>query len=717
MIDRRHFNKVIALSPLAGILGTGEAIGGNSTATAGRGATSDDSGDTQAGLLHGARSVSGHWQVIPGGYRQDQAKGPGILLIHHSQWNEPYSAKVRVRLSPGEAVREAGLLLHYRNPENFVVFSLAKRKGGCYAILRYEVTPGDSMVVDQARLVADLTDWHEIAVDVFGHHIYAYFDGRPIVNYSFIGVSPPSHASDGIIWPDDPTHGQVGMYTRNAAASLTGFEISRRPKYSNIITPQLARHDPEGRILHRQSYAETMKLFTEWMIGSDAVVDKSRAPEKIRHLPPYLLTNWINSDDIAQIAGIQEFAFNHSLLISGAVRYYAFSGDERVLTMAVRVADWHLANRTPADYTLPYLSPSTVLWEPDGNWKGKAWGLEPDKSAFMGICLLKLWVATGNDKYKEAAVQTAATLRKLQRPDGGWPFRVDPKTGSVKCEYTESALWYVKFYDRVAALTGSSGDRAIARRSLEWLLQNPVKTNDWRRLYGDVPCDVKSYDQWVPLDTAMYLLDHRDGHPHYLDMAREILNWINRIEIVDPGLHQGLPGIIEQTAYVIVLTHHELRLAHFYSKLWQATGKQHYRDLAIQIANSVTWGLMSDGKMRLGLGRAASNIPLVLIYNDQFADIMAAIPDTAPAGENHLLKASSDVGRIKYYNESVIKYSTVGPSEDVLVVATAPHSVTSGGKNLKRVTELEKQEEGWVFNPASKMLYIKHPQKNVAVNF
>ncbi len=717
MVTRRLFNKVLILSPTAGMLGTGGAI----VETSARGvATPGDppvgSGNPKEGLPHGAQPVSGHWQAIAGGFRQDQTQGPGILLVQRPKWNEPYRVKVRLHLSHGEAIREAGLVLHYRNPENFVIFSLAKRKGGSYAILRYKVTPGDNMVADQARVEADLTAWHELTVDAFGHHIYAYFNGQPIVSYSFIGVSPPAHSSDGILWPDDPTHGQVGLYTLDAAAFFTGFEISRPPNDANTITPQVARYNPEGRIHARQSYAETMKRFTEWMMGSDAVVDKSAAPATLRSLPPYLLTNWINSDDVAQIKGIQEFAFNHSMLISGAVRYYAFSGDRRALAIATRVAGWHLANRTPADSTLPYLVPSTVLWQPDGSWKGQEWGLEPDKSAFMGMCLLKLWATTGADKYREAALQIASTLRKLQRSDGGWPFRVDPKTGAVKCEYTEDALGYVQFYDRVAGLTGSADDRAVARRSFEWLLQNPVKTNDWRHLYGDVPCGMESYDQWIPLETAMYLLDHRNGHPHYLDMAREILGWVNRTLVVNPGFHQGLPGIIEQTAYVIVLTHHELRLAHFYSKLWQATREQPYRDLAIQIANSVTWCLMSDGKMRLGLGRAASSIPLVLIYNDQFADIMAAIPEAAPADENHLLRTSSDVEHIDY-SSSQIEYSTVGPSEDVLVVATGPRSVASGGRSLEQVAAVENQEEGWAFDPASKALYVRHRQKEVTVRF
>src|SRR5579863_9161027 len=43
-----------------------------------------------------------------------------------------------------------------------------------------------------------------------------------------------------------------------------------------------------------------------------------------------------------------EFAFNDALFISGAIQYYAFTGDKRPIRMAIQVADWDIANSTPA---------------------------------------------------------------------------------------------------------------------------------------------------------------------------------------------------------------------------------------------------------------------------------------------------------------------------------------------------------------------------------
>ena len=661
----------------------------------------------------GAQLLSGNWVAHNGTASQGDASKEGLALLYEPAWSQPYTAKVMVRVTRPQFASAAGLAVQVSNSNNFVAFSLEVRKSGPYAVLKFRVDPRDgtitqepSLVGDEAPVAVDLGTWHDLSVDVFGPHMFAYLDGKPVAGFSFLGVSAPAHTHDGILWPQDPSHGKVGLYTDHSTAEFKDFSISQKKQYDNIVTPQLPLRDAEGALLPRQSYAETMRQLTEWLINSPSVVDESIAPLPLRKLPPYLLTNWVDSDDMANLRdNINEFAFNHSMLISGAVRYYVFSGDQRALKLAQQVADWHLANRTPADWALPYLPPSTVNWQPDGSWKGQEWGLEPDKSAYMGMALLKLYAATGEERYKSAVLQIATTLRRLQKPDGSWPFRVDPKSGDIKFGYTENALFYVEFYEQVGKLTGNADYQQAATRSLQWLLDNPVKTNDWRSLYGDIKTGKQSYDQWIPLETAMYLLDHREGHAEYLGDVKSILDWVNRTLVMNPGLEPGVPGLMEQTVYRVVLTHHQLRLAELYGKLWNATGDTHDRDLAVQIANSVTWCLMSDGKMRLGLGQNGPRIPMVLIYDDQFADIMTLIPETAPKGETHLLKYSSDVRKIEYRPEEVT-YSTVAPGEEWLVVRAQPVQVTLDGTRMSHPDQA--QGEGWTYDAATGMVHVRH---------
>lgn len=670
--------------------------------------------DFEKALPEKSESLSGEWQAVDGRLRQSKASGAALLLLATPDPKSPYTAKVRVRIPEARTGSEAGLALQVRDARNLVVFSLQQRKGGPYAVLRIQADR-TALVGDQARLEIDLREWHELRAEVHGPHVYGYLDGRPVANYGFLGTPPPSHI-EYKLWAQDPAYGQVGLVSTEAEPEFDDLEVSRQTNYAHIVTPQLGRRDAAGRLLPRQSYAETIRRNTEWMIRSGEVVDRSAMLEQFRSMEPYLISNFVSGDDRLIALQNGEFAFNHASFISNAVRYYVFSGDERALEMSRKVADWEIANSTPENYAAPFLPPSFVAWQKDGTWQGMAWGLEPDKAAFLGISYLKLYAATEEEKYKTAALRIAATLKKLQRPDGSWPFRIDPKTGETKHVYTESQLWYIQFFERIAALTGDKSYLALRDRAFRWLLDNPVKTNRWVGLYGDISSGTESYDHWIPLETLMYLLERRQENPEYLPKALGILDWLNRTLVVNPGFHAGVPGLLEQSTIRWVDSFVELRLGVAYARLWEATGRESYRDLAVQIGNSVTWCLLSDGKMRLGFYYTSQVFPTIPMTNDEYCEIMAAIPETAPRDENHLLRSSSDVRRI-VYNSNGISYRTVNASEDILVVAGQPKSVTAGGKALRRLSRADAKRSGWSYDPVTGALRIRHQEPDVSVSF
>ena len=666
------------------------------------------------GIPAGFESTTGQWTAAQGVLIQGQAEGVSMILAGDSDWND-YSVRVRVRFSVRpQRGAEAGLVLHFRDAKNTLVFSLKHKEGGSFAVLRIEAAPGLRYVGDQAPLSLDLQEWHELRADVHGAEVRCCVDGRHVVDFGFIGA-PPAYNSHGKTWPEDPTHGRAGLLTVHATAEFSDLEVARLTDFSGIVTPQKGRRDDAGRLLPRQSYAETMRRFTEWMIRSDIVTDKAKAPESIRAYPPCLITNFDGADDqLWNIGG--EFAFNHAILITGAVQYYAFCGDRRALDMAVTLADWDIANSTPADAALPHLPPSVVTWHPDGSWEGVDWGLEPDKSAYMAIACLRLHAVTGRQAYRDAALRIADTLVRLRQPDGSWPFRVNPRTGEVQQGYTCSQLWYVWLFERLAAVTGDRSYAEMGEGAFRWLLENPVKTGRWVGLYGDIKSGVESYDQWVALEMAMYLIDRRAENPAYVDQARAILDWVMRVLGVDYGFHPGVPGVVEQSAYRVVLTHHELRLAEVHAKLFEITRDPAHRAQAIEIANSVTWCLMSDGKMRQGFWAHAQAAPLVLCFNEQFCRIMAAIPETAPDGENHILHGAHLFETVRY-ERSRVRYRTLGASLDTLKVAGAPKSVRAGDRALREVEALREGRDGWAYDAQTHLLKVSHRTPDVEITF
>jgi hypothetical protein len=92
--------------------------------------------------------------------------------------------------------------------------------------------------------------------------------------------------------------------------------------------------------------------------------------------------------------------------------------------------------------------------------------------------------------------------------------------------------------------------------------------------------------------------------------------------------------------------------------------------------------------------------------------IMGFIPQTAPDGENHLIRTSGVVRKIVYAPASVV-YTTDCASSEVLKLAFAPKQITVNGKNLPEGNGIDK---GWKFDAKTNVLRLAHDEGEVVVN-
>ena len=87
-------------------------------------------------------------------------------------------------------------------------------------------------------------------------------------------------------------------------------------------------------------------------------------------------------------------------------------------------------------------------------------------------------------------------------------------------------------------------------------------------------------------------------------------------------------------------------------------------------------------------------------YIKHFFDGIAALPEWAPADENHLLKSSSVVQNISY-EPTQISYKTFLPAaKEILRLTKMPKQILVDGKPLKRVDDT-KESEGWSWEKLS----------------
>jgi len=94
-------------------------------------------------------------------------------------------------------------------------------------------------------------------------------------------------------------------------------------------------------------------------------------------------------------------------------------------------------------------------------------------------------------------------------------------------------------------------------------------------------------------------------------------------------------------------------------------------------------------------------------YVRHYIHAMASAPELAPGDEDHLLRSSSIVKKIRYQPSAVIYEIFDNNSEDLLRLRSKPAEITVNGTRLKEVKD--HTSEGWLWRalPSGGVLNLK----------
>ena len=716
-------------------------------------------------------ALSGKWAIRSGLLVQsdpttrseaDLQHGSAVVVLPNPKV-ERCRVKALVKLdNPDQPEAEAGVAVHVEDRNTYIICSIRRGKGDSLYAALTRFGPGydfGRMPGDLVQLPSDQRDlWHQIEVHVDGAHVRAAFNNGVTLTHSFPlveGSMPsfpeevrrPTHVSDQTAdvhlvskWGAEvfQMSGKVGLVTRNTTARFAYLDVGNPPPDTVLHTAFNPPYDGTGRILPRWEYSWIMKKYTKWFLYSRNLVTGGGGSPEAKGTdfdkmmdetgwPPYFFTWATVLDDMGFDSPTQWPTHNGPPTIFGFIQYYVYSGDARPLAAARQWADWMIDSfSTPDDFPFPNLPKSTFgIREEQPLTGGLADLIELDKASYTGLAYLSLYAVTEEAKYLRAAQKISESLFPHQRRDGSFPFRVSLETGEVVGEYTGSQLWHAQLYRKLAHLTGNEDFRQAGERALAWLVEGPVKNNRWWGFYGDNPEDTdsegeKSYDQQTALMTAQWLIDHLHENEEYLACVKGILDYIQEKFAIPDGIHKGVPAIGEQTGWPAFLPHHNMRLAETYARLYGATGDSAAKELALRITNSMTWMVQSDGKYRQGLNSGIENrTSLLLDFNTQLSRIMAEFPETAPDGENHLLYHSGYVKKIRY-DDKAIRYESLTPSQDILVVSFKPKQATINGQPIPEAKTPPQSRSitapaGWLYEPDTGRLIVLHERGTVEI--
>jgi hypothetical protein len=150
---------------------------------------------------------------------------------------------------------------------------------------------------------------------------------------------------------------------------------------------------------------------------------------------------------------------------------------------------------------------------------------------------------------------------------------------------------------------------------------------------------------------------------------------------------------------------------------YEKTGDGTARENAFRSLNYATYFAASDGKIACCGSGAGS--PLFW-FEDGYADAgrsftwaLGAVPDFAPVGQDHLLRASSPVQKVSYGNRR-IEYRTFGKAgTEVLRLNFRPGDVSAGGTRLTEQSDLNK--DGYTVQPLQGgdfVVRVRHTRAN-----
>ena len=374
-----------------------------------------------------------------------------------------------------------------------------------------------------------------------------------------------------------------------------------------MMTVAEVRRDTRGKLLPLQSYDEMIRRgmsfllddHLKWFKGPEETITDENGHVQM----PWVYYSNVQHNGAPFPDSIDRFvsypAFHHSLLIRTFIRYSEYSGDGRALVEAVKLADWNIAHSTPGDWAYRSLPYSTFQEKKPGGFRDKT-GLMPDKAAIMALTYVDLYRATHNPRFLKAAQAIAQTLADRQRPNGTWPFRVDPKTEKVIEEYTSSVIYAVQLFESLDKINGNHRFRAKRDLTWHWLLNGPIKTKEFRGFYEDIVPSPKGRTNYDCLDTIRYLLAKRTEENGYLEIAKDLNTWVEKIFLDRIKGFEPAEGIREQLQCNVVMGIHSLNWASMLYDLAEATGDEKMRKRAIQTANYITYYLQPDNRIVVG---------------------------------------------------------------------------------------------------------------------
>lgn len=387
-----------------------------------------------------------------------------------------------------------------------------------------------------------------------------------------------------------------------------------------------------------------------------------------------------------------------------ALSYYAYSGDVKPLTIAKGLADYCLQHGlTPSNYSWPNFPQSASdagSIEYRGFTTAKRFAtddVQVDHAGDIGATFYRLYLFYGEAKYKKAAINVANVLAKkvsagnaVQSP---WPYVVNMRTGNVVSDYGTNWFGCIRLLKMLIA--NNEGDVSAYKTTLEkartWLLKYPVQNGLWVDGHTDnLTQGTRNLSNMSASNAGLFIADFADFDPAWKTTLPGLIKWTedNFVTKSAPGEPSNMWGaniVSEQVDFMPKMDYQTARYAAQCAAWYAASGDEAYKEKAFRSLNWVTYCNDSSGK--------AFESPVSKDVHSWWSDcygegprmfyhVFAAIPEWAPAHENHILYAENVLKDIGYSNKKVMYTALQKNGTEYLRLSFKPVELTVNGNKV-----------------------------------
>lgn len=393
--------------------------------------------------------------------------------------------------------------------------------------------------------------------------------------------------------------------------------------------------------------------------------------------------------------------------------YYAYTGDTSVMNIIKKFVDYTIVHGTSAsDFAWPNF-PYTTTNSGDTLFRGYSNSkrlvlheIQVDHASEMGLTYYRMYQFYGDKKYLNAAMNVANVLIKYVRTGSAaqspWPYRVVMDSGRNVAEY--GANWsgaYMLFDNLIKANLGNTmAYKDAVKKIKDFILQFPMKTGYWTDGHSDTDVNSNTYKSNLSnSNLVLCMFDYPEFDPEWKSDIPKMIKWtedyfVFRTAKDEPSTVWGANIVGEQDGFNFKMDYQTARYGAECARWYAVSGDETYKDKAFRSLNWVTYcndntGFAFESPVSKGIQSWWSDC-----YGEcprMFYQAFAAVPEWAPAKQNHILYSEGILKEVKYAANE-IGYNAVSNSGiEFLRLSFKPASISVNGSKLSLITAPGKQ--------------------------